>query len=428
MSVLSRSRRLLPLAAIACLRLSGEPPQPTQEASTETVVEIDQLVKELVANNPSIMAAQYRLDAATKRPSQVSTLPEPKVSFSNFGVGHPLSRLGDSNFAYAGIGFSQEFPYPGKLALAGEEARKLAEAEREVYRTIVLDATAQLKAAYYDWFGIVKSIEVTQKNRELLQRLEQIARARYSVGRGLQQDVLKAQVEESFLAQQLEVLAQRKGSIEARIQALLNSERPLGRPAEVRLSPLTVGLAEILAALDNQSPRLKNKQAMLDSRAVSIERSKKEYRPDFAVSFQYQKTGAPFRDYYMAVGEVKIPLYFWRKQRLGVEESVARFSEARQDFFSERQELIFQAKDLYLTATTSERLLALYQDGIIPQSALSLESALAGYETGGVDFLTLMNNFMTVLTYEMQYYQELAKHRQAVARLEALVAMPLSRP
>ena len=428
MRALLRPSMLLSLVATVGFPVLGEPQAAAREGDSAPVVQIDELVKELLANNPGLRAAQYRVDAATKRPSQLSTLPEPKVSVTNFGVGHPLSRLRDSDFAYVGFGVSQEIPYPGKLALAGEEARKDAEAEREMYRALVLNATAQLKAAYYEWFGVSKAIEVTEKNRELLQRLEQIARARYTVGKGIQQDVLKAQVEMSSLAQRLELLAQRKATIEARIRALLNSERPLGQPADVRLSPMTVGLEAVLAALDDQSPRLKNKQAMLDGRSVGIERSKKEYRPDFGVSFQWQKNGAPFRDYYMAVAEVKVPLYFWRKQRLGVEESVARFREARQDFLSERQELVFQAKDLYLTATTSERLLTLYQEGIIPQSALSLESALAAYETGGVDFLTVMNNFMTVLTYEMQYYEELAKHSQALARLEALVAMPLIRP
>jgi hypothetical protein len=85
-------------------------------------------------------------------------------------------------------------------------------------------------------------------------------------------------------------------------------------------------------------------------------------------------------------------------------------------------------KDLYLTASTSERLLALYQAGIIPQASLSLEAAVAGYEVGSIDFLTLMSNFMSLLTYEMQYYEELAKHEQALARLEALVERPLTQP
>jgi outer membrane protein TolC len=191
---------------------------------------------------------------------------------------------------------------------------------------------------------------------------------------------------------------------------------------------LSAGLEEVLASIDGQAPLLRAQQAMLDSRAVGIERSKKEYRPDFAFSFQWQKTGAPFPDYYMATAEVKVPLYFWRKQRLGVEEAAARFQEARQSYASARQELVFMIKDLYLTASTSERLLALYQSGIIPQASLSLESAVAGYEVGSIDFLTLMSNFMSLLTYEMQYYEELAKHEQALARLEALVARPLTQP
>jgi cobalt-zinc-cadmium efflux system outer membrane protein len=398
---------LLPLL---CATLRGQ----------ESVTTIQDLVDELVKNNPDIRAAQFRHDAATKRPSQLSTLPEPKVTFTNLGVGHPVSRLGASEFAYQGFGVSQEIPYPGKLALAGEEARKEADSEREMYRAVVLEKIAELKVTYLDWFYAGKAIEITHKNRDLLERLEKIARARYAVGKGIQQDVLKAQVEQSALAQQLELLGQKKATAEARIQLLLGKEQPLGRPEAIALSALSAPLEEYLGAIERQAPRLRAQQAMLDSRAVEIERSKKEYRPDFAFNFQWQKTGAPYHDYYMASAEMKLPLYFWRKQRLGVEEAAARFQQARQSYVSARQELIFMTKDLYLTAKTSERLLALYQSGVIPQASLSLESALAGYEVGSVDFLTLTNNFMSLLTYEMQYYEELAKHEQALARLESI--------
>jgi outer membrane protein TolC len=396
--------------------------------SAERIVNVQDLVDDLVKDNPEIRAAQFRYDAASKRPSQLSTLPDPKLSYTNFGVGHPFSALDASDFAYQGFGVSQEVPYPGKLALAGEEARKEAQSELQLYRAIVLERTSELKVVYYEWFRITKALEITAKNRDLLERLERIARARYSVGKGIQQDVLKAQVEQSGLAQQIEVLEQRKATVEARIQALLNSERPLGRPADVKLSPLTANLEELLASVDHQAPRLNAQRAMVDSRAVGIERAKREYLPDFAFNFEWQKTGGRFPDYYMATAEVKIPVFFARKQRLGVEEAAARLSEAKQNYLSTRQALVFSVKDQYFTALTSERLLALYQSGIIPQASLSLESAMAGYETGSVDFLTLMNNFGSLLTYEMQYYDELSKHEQAMARLEALTATPRSRP
>ena len=194
------------------------------------VTSLQELLDQLESSNPEVRAARFRFEAATKRPSQVSTLPEPKLTLANVGVGQPFSRLGVSEFAYRGIGISQEVPFPGKLGLAAEEAKREADSERQNYRAIVLEKASQLKMAYYDWYFATKAIEITSKNRDLLDRLEQIARARYAVGKGIQPDVLKAQVEVSGLIQQIELLQQKKLLTEARIRSLLNSEVPLGRP------------------------------------------------------------------------------------------------------------------------------------------------------------------------------------------------------
>ena len=399
-----------------------------KEQEPASITTLEELLNQLIGNNPEIRAAQFRFEAATKRPSQVSTLPEPKLTLVNVGVGQPFSSLNRSEFAYRGIGISQEIPFPGKLALAAEEAQRDADSERQHYRSIVLEKTSQLKMAYYDWYFVTKAIEITAKNRDLLDRFEQIARARYSVGKGIQPDVLKAQVEVSGLAQQLEILEQKKLIAEARIRSLLNAEIPLGRPAEIHQTPLALKLESFLQMVESQSPHLQADQAMVQSRAVGIDRARKEYRPDFNFSVQWQKTGAQFPDYYMATAEIKLPVYFSRKQRLGVEEADARLQEARQNYQATRQDLIFAAKDKYFTAMTSEKLLALFQSGIIPQSSTALESALSGYEVGTVDFLTLLNNAITLLNYEMQYYQELAKHEQALAELEPLVGVELTSP
>jgi cobalt-zinc-cadmium efflux system outer membrane protein len=133
-----------------------------------------------------------------------------------------------------------------------------------------------------------------------------------------------------------------------------------------------------------------------------------------------------FPDYYMAVAEVKLPVFFWRKQRFGSEEAAARLAESRENYQATQQKLVFEAKDNFFQIRSSERLLDLYRSGIIPQASLALESAVAGYEVGQVDFLTLLNSQATVLTYEMQYYTELARHEQAIARLERLVARELT--
>ncbi len=391
---------------------------------------LSELVRELREKNPEIQAARYRFEAATKRPSQVGTLPDPKLSISNFGVGHPVSALNDSNFAYHGIGLTQELPFPGKLALASEQAKKEAESEREMYEAAVRDATARLKVAYFEWASVAKQIEITGRSRDLLQRFEEITRNRYSVGKGIQQEVLKAQVELSSLAQELELLHQKLGSVEAQIQYLVgrDSESPLGTPANLKPSAFSADLQALLTSAQKNSPRVRAQEFLIDSRAVGVERSKKDYRPDFAVGIQWQHTGSNYPDYYMATAEVKLPLYFWRKQRFGAEEAESRLREARESYRSTRQETAYMVKEQYLAAKSSERLLALYESGTIPQATLALDSTTSAYEVGKVDFLTLLNSLTSVLSFEKQYYQELARHEQALARLEALVGEELTNP
>src|SRR5258708_23022937 len=85
------------------------------------------LLNGLIQNNPEIQAARSRFEAATKRPSQAGTLPEPTVSYTNLGVGHPFSRPNGSEFAYQGFGVSQALPFSGKLSLASEGAKRDAE-------------------------------------------------------------------------------------------------------------------------------------------------------------------------------------------------------------------------------------------------------------------------------------------------------------
>src|SRR5260370_16374726 len=152
------------------------------------------LLNAMVQKNPEIHAARFRFEAATKRPSQVGTLPEPTARYTNYGVGHPFSGLNANEFAYHGFGVSQEIPFPGKLGLASEEAKREAEVEQQNYRSVVLDVTARLKVAYDEWLAVQKGIELTHKESDLLSRFEENARNRYTVGKGLQQECLTAQL------------------------------------------------------------------------------------------------------------------------------------------------------------------------------------------------------------------------------------------
>src|SRR6267143_3026493 len=383
------------------------------------------LLSELLQRNPEIQAARYRFEAATKRPSQAGTLPEPTARYTNFGVGHPFSRLNANEFAYQGFGVSQEFPFPGKLALASEEAKREAEGVQQNYRAVVLEVTARMKVAYYEWLTVNKAIELTRKHSDLLSRFEEIARNRYTVGKGLQQDVLKAQLDVSTLEQQLAMLDEKRQRAEAEIASLLAVPTLVIRaPSEIRASSFSMSLDELLKATAD-SPRVRAEQKMVDARAVGINRSLKDFRPDFGVNLEWDHTGGNFPEHYMATVEVKIPLYYARKQRYALEESYSRLNEAKQNYRSAQQLAIYQVKDQYLAIQSSERILGLYKTTLLPQAQLTVDSAVSGYQVGSIDFLSLVTNLSNLISLERQYYDEVARHEQAIARLEPIVGKEL---
>src|SRR6266478_5142927 len=383
------------------------------------------LLNGLIQNNPEIQAARSRFEAATKRPSQAGTLPEPTVSYTNLGVGRPFSRPNASEFAYQGFGVSQEFPFPGKLALASEEAKREAEGVQENLRSVVLDVTARLKVAYYEWLTVNKAIELTRKHSDLLGRFEEIARNRYTVGKGLQQDVLKAQLEVSTVEQQIAMLDEKRQRAEAEIASLLASPSVVLRaPVEMQPSVFVTSLDELIRAT-NDSPRVRAEQKMVDARAVTVNRSLKDFRPDFGVNLEWDHTGGNFPEHYMATVEVKIPIYYARKQRYALEESYSRLNEAKQNYRSAQQQAIYQVKDRYLSIQSSERILNLYKTTLIPQAQLTVDSSASAYEVGSIDFLTLLTNLTNLISLDRQYYDELARHEEAIARLEPIVGKEL---
>jgi cobalt-zinc-cadmium efflux system outer membrane protein len=386
-----------------------------------------ELINGLMQNNPEIQAARARFDAATKRPSQAGTLPDPTASYTNLGVGHPFSRLNGSEFAWQGFGVSQEIPFPGKLGLASEQAKREAEGEQQNYRAVILDVTSRLKVAWYEWRMVQKAIELTRKNVDLLSRFEEIARNRYTVGKGQQQDILKAQLDVSSLEREILMLDEKRQRAEAEIASLLALPNvSLRSPGDIQPSSFPISLDELLKAT-NDAPRVRAEQKMVDARAVGVDRGLKDFRPDFGVNLQWQHTGGNFPDYYMATVEVKIPIYYARKQRYALEESYSRLNEAKQNYRSAQQQAVYQVKDQYFAIQSSERILALYKTTLLPQAQLTLDSATSAYEVGNIDFLSLVTNLTSLTSLERQYYDEVARHEEAIARLEPVVAKELVR-
>lgn len=415
-------RRWVFIASLLLTNPWGERPR-----AREPVAHLADLLLQAREHNPQLQAAQRRWEAMTKVPQQAGSLPDPAISVRNFGVGQPFSTLNTSNFAFISLGVSQQIPFPGKQRLRSDIAREDALAEKQRYLQLELEVLSQVKTAYYDYSYFTKALETVARTRDLMLSFEKIAQARYAVGRGLQQDVLRAQLELTGLREREEIFGQHLGSARAAINTLL--DRPpdafLGAPEEVEQAPFPARLTELSQQMQTRSPVLREREHQVSRNALAVDLSRKNYFPDMRAGFEWQRTGSLFRDYYVAAFEVRVPLYFWRKQRLGTEEASARLIESRRSYRAATQKLLFQAKDQLLQARASDRLLSLYKTALIPQTTLTLESAISSYEVGSVDFLTLVSAAIVLLDYELEYYSQLATYQQALAGLEPIVGMTL---
>jgi len=172
-------------------------------------------------------------------------------------------------------------------------------------------------------------------------------------------------------------------------------------------------------------PLLKRDRRTIDSRASALRLAEKEKYPDFGVTFTYHNRGG-LRDYWTIGATARIPLYYSRKQRRVVEEAAAEDAASRERYSSDMALLFFKLKDAYLRATTSARLTRLYGEVITPQETLTIEATTAGYETGKIDFLSVVDSSIKLLNDELTYYEHLTKYLKALAELEPLVGVELT--
>jgi cobalt-zinc-cadmium efflux system outer membrane protein len=155
------------------------------------------LVKEALSLSPVVLAARSHWQAQAQVPIQASTLPDPQVSLQHFTVGspQPFSGYESSDFYYTGFGVSQDIPGPGKLRLQKSEAEQDAEYARHRYESAEREVEEKVKELYFELFYHAKTQEILDRNQDQLQQIQQIAETRYRVGEGLQQDLIKAQLQ-----------------------------------------------------------------------------------------------------------------------------------------------------------------------------------------------------------------------------------------
>lgn len=401
-----------------------EAPSPAQPAK------LADLLAEAESNNPEIQAARHAWQSARHVPTQVSTLPDPQFVVQHLSVGSPRPFAGytNSDFAYVGLGFSQDIPYPGKLRLRGEIAKKDTDVSQQHYESVRRAVLTEVKAAYFQLAHLAKRRAILDEDGHLLEQVAQAAEAHYRSGMGNQQEVIQAQLQRTKLLRETTENELEEGKVQAALKQLLNRPQTSAdiEPGELSETSAIYSYDQLLSEARSNNPEIAGAQKMVEKQGLQVDFAKKDFYPDFNLQYMWQRTDpTQFRAYYMVTFGVRIPIYRGRKQQPELAQAQADQSRAKSEYEAQSQQVAFQLRQQFLSAEKSAELLKIYREGLVPQAHAELQAGLAAYQSSRQDFQALLASFLDVLKLDEEYWQTLAEHETALSQLEQLTGLSL---
>lgn len=393
------------------------------DVKADTLLSLDDLLAEVRANNPSLRASRLEAEALSMRSRQVSALPDPNVM-----IGYqPYPLLTARGTQRSQWRVEQMIPYPGKLGLQGDIAGLSAEVAGFEAETFEEDLLLQVKQTYYELYRVQQQEQLILAFQDRLRSFEEAAATQYEVGAGMQQAILKAQLEKSTLSRVQLELAERRRTAAETLTRLLNRPTSEAFMAAIRIeAPPFIQLDEaaLLEIAFRERPEVDALDAAARRADAQIALARKQFMPDFGLNLTYFDVGgadvpptATGRDAIAIGAAIKVPLQRGRL-RARLEEARVRRSqvEARQ----EALETSFQTQiaDLVNRLREEARQLALFQEGLIPQAETTLQATLSAYTTGRTDFLDLLDAERMLFSLGTGYEDTFARYLKVTAALE----------
>jgi cobalt-zinc-cadmium efflux system outer membrane protein len=385
------------------------------------------LISEAQSSNTQIAAADHAWKAATHVAQQVTTLPDPQLTVQSFSVGSPKPFAGfnNSDFAYIGLGASQELPYAGKLRLKGEVANREADTQQAQADQLRSSVTDQVKTLYLRLAYLDATLSILGRNDAVLKPMIETGLSRYSLGQGSQAEVLKAQIEHTKILREVTMHHQEMGQLQATLKQLLHRSQssPDILPEPLSLTQLQRTSNELQKLVLDHNPAVSVDAAGVHKQDAQLKSAQRESKPDFNVGYMFQQTGGGYRDYYMLTVSMRLP----RPKRVeaSVAEAAESLEQSKQELDSQLQQQLAEVQKQYIAVTNTAELLSEYRDGLLPQARAAFQAEQTSYQAGKQAFAPVLSSLLDVLTFEHDYQQALLDHETALARLETLTGAQL---
>jgi len=410
------------IAGYAALFQEVSPAEPTAPALT-----LDDVEQLALARSPEIGVALRRVAVEQAHVPVAGALDDPMAMYRGWGV--PLRQPGNFNDAQNMFSISQTFSGAGKRSLRTSVAQSDVDVAKAQLDEVRLDVRVRVHKAFDDMLLAQDEMQIHHQHVAIARQAIEAARIQYTVGKGPQQDMLKAQVALTSLAEHMIRFDHDAALAQARLNTLLGRDpdtpvRVAGEFAvvdalpEVRtLDAMALQSRPDLAAAGQAAARSHTEQTL----------AKKAYVPDFTVSGGYMlmPAGSATRNDYMVEGSINLPWLNRRKHDAEIAEATARTTEQDAELSALRNVAFGQIQDALIEAQAAQKLAHVYHDQLRPQAEATLESSVIAYENDKTSFLDLLDSQMTVINVDLTWLAAVADFDTRLADLELATGAPL---
>jgi outer membrane protein TolC len=382
------------------------PPSPPKPLALDWCLAVAQ------QSNPDIALDAAAADAAARRVRPAGALEDPRFGYA--AVNLPVGSWDFDSSPMSGnqLELRQELPFPGLLGNRKAAARAAAEAASHDVADRRRRVAAAVERTWAELGFAQRALEITDSNIDLLRQLAEIAEAKYRVGTGLQQDVMRAQVELTLLLDERLRRVAMVRTREARLAALLDLPPGIAIPRTADLRD-----ASTLPELELLLERLAETSPLLRAFAEQVEEAERAHRA-------VQLEGYPDVDLGIGYRLVRLPVDRgkWRERTAERSALLRRAKAARRGALAQLRDAVLSS---FAALAQADGAVTLLETGLVPQARQSLESNRSGYQVDKVDFLSLIDSQVKLLDAELSLVRAVADRRAAFAALEGAVGEAL---
>lgn len=426
------SRRLAYILLFWIVWLSAWAPPLAAQVRPAFPPDLQALLAEALEANPEIKEKSQLSTASEEAVRPAGALDDPNFSFIISALPVDTWAFNEWDMTQKQLAISQKFPFPGKLRLRSEVAQEQSRSDNFSRRDKINEIRTRVIQGYWNLSLAYAGFDLTQKNKHWWEQVAKVAETRYAVGRGMQADVLQAQVELGAYLDRLLKWRQSQESVQADLNALRSQppNTPLARPQPLQARPFTLKLADLLAMAAEQ-PRLQALKALVAKQEKAVDLARKDFFPDFTVGLAYGLREDKFPkkrpDFFTSSFTMNVPIWQGSKLKPRLREQQARRAAAQDAYQAAEDRLKSAIKDRYEILQRLDEQIKLYGQGIIPQARQAAEASLAAYQAGSLDFTSLSQNFIALYNAELKWQEYLRDFEGTWAELEWLVGQELPR-